>query len=564
MKRFLILILAFLGMMVPFACQPKEDADNKIPENQFLRGIRVSVDTLFLHEGEVATITGTTIPEDLDPPHVVHWNSSNESVFKIDENGRVTAVSYGYAFIIASVIYKNPLHAVEEELSWAIPVYVSFNDNVIPNPEEMYQKWLGRWSMTGTNYKYSRYSLQQYAADYTVSIQELNPLESYRFRVWGLQQTNMTPYPWEPLELTVRFDRKTGRLVFFKNQAQNDPNGIYLNPFLSQEMNTIYGDYGDSNYPEDNEIGYARLVNDDEATSQGAFARMNGKMMYHLGMGFSDLKGIVLWSDPTFFPIKLYRQKTLSVYKAMVSETSLELEVEDEYNLSVTWYPMEVEDCKIEWASSNPDVVSVDNGHLTALSAGQSDIIVSVDGICDTCEVVVKKRHLRFCSEGVHDEFCRRWDTDGDGEVSYEEAATVISLGLISSQWYQDYGNGLTMAPYLNEIQYFTSVTEIEPHCFYNLSLREITFPESIKRIGEYALTGNDTYLQHLCFLGPPPEINDCSLGYNWYPDKFHIWVPDEYYDAYMEKAQVEGSHWALYRNNIIRVSERKDKPKLY
>ena len=69
------------------------------------------------------------------------------------------------------------------------------------------------------------------------------------------------------------------------------------------------------------------------------------------------------------------------------------------------------------------------------------------------------------------------WDTNGDGELSYEEAAAVKKLGL-------SFNNNKEITSF-NELQYFTRLTSIVDHEFYGCKgLTSINIPNSVTRIG--------------------------------------------------------------------------------
>jgi hypothetical protein len=74
------------------------------------------------------------------------------------------------------------------------------------------------------------------------------------------------------------------------------------------------------------------------------------------------------------------------------------------------------------------------------------------------------------------------WDTNGDGEISYAEAAAVTDLTTIFKDQVQ-------MTKF-NELQYFTNpeLTTIHDHAFAGcVNLQEITLPPQITTIGNYA-----------------------------------------------------------------------------
>ena len=72
------------------------------------------------------------------------------------------------------------------------------------------------------------------------------------------------------------------------------------------------------------------------------------------------------------------------------------------------------------------------------------------------------------------------WDTNGDGQLSYDEAAAVTRLGR------EFYGNTAVWS--FDELQYFTGLTEIGYNAFEGCSkLTDITIPENVITIGSDA-----------------------------------------------------------------------------
>ena len=106
---------------------------------------------------------------------------------------------------------------------------------------------------------------------------------------------------------------------------------------------------------------------------------------------------------------------------------------------------------------------------------------------------------ITFESDIVKDIAVYMWDTSGDGELSYAEAAAVTELGRAFSA----YSSGVIPdelkqrlvaenAPFsFNELQYFTGLTGIEESAFMGTkNLNAIKFPPSITSIGDYAFSG--------------------------------------------------------------------------
>lgn len=578
MKRYLVFFIC-IWMIISPACRPlnnPEEGGTEEPEALFLKGLKVSLDTLFIKEGDIVEIKGEVIPKELSSEVPVKWMSSDESIVKVDGFGNVTALDYGFTTIEVSASRYNEWYK-ETVYSQTIPVYVSFKDTPIPNPEEMYRSWLGCWGLSGPVYLGHRSYFGQeagqpnYFACYEVSITELVPLESYRIVGWAQfeksSQSGAT-FPGEPLVLTARFDKKTGRLCFIRSKAENYlQRDIYLSPGWDKSMHanhTYYMSKGFKSYgyPEDAIIAYARQENENEAIVRGAYNKYKGEWYYHLGMGFSNAEGTVL-DEPMEFPVKMIRMPDVSVEEVTFSDPSLVMVVGTEHDMTITWSPSNAAGFKAKWFSSHPEVVAVSyseadplaRGHLRALAPGRSDVTVSLGDFSASCEVVVKKPFIIFFFYYVRDMLCALWDTDGDGEIGYEEAAAVSSFGRpfhISDD--DPFGANVW---YFNELQYFTSLKELDAHCMELTYLYEVTIPANIKKIGAFAFADNP--LKDVTFLGPPPQIGEAAfmaLG-----TSFNMWVPDEFLDAYIKEASKEGSVWATYATCIRPVSERQTAP---
>ena len=73
-----------------------------------------------------------------------------------------------------------------------------------------------------------------------------------------------------------------------------------------------------------------------------------------------------------------------------ISDANLEMEVNNQAQLSATAYPENAKYKNITWSSSDPSVVAVDaSGHVTALSKGRATITANSNGYKATCEVTV-------------------------------------------------------------------------------------------------------------------------------------------------------------------------------
>ena len=90
---------------------------------------------------------------------------------------------------------------------------------------------------------------------------------------------------------------------------------------------------------------------------------------------------------------------------------------------------------------------------------------------------------IHFADPEVKSLCVNNWDVDGDGELSYDEAAAVTDLGVVFSQ-----NENITS---FEELQYFTGLTAIASKAFYHCSsLDQVIIPENVVDIGNSAFVG--------------------------------------------------------------------------
>ena len=117
--------------------------------------------------------------------------------------------------------------------------------------------------------------------------------------------------------------------------------------------------------------------------------------------------------------------------------------------------------------------------------------------------------HVRFADQEVHDICVKRWDRDGDRELSIEEAEAVQTLG-----------SAFTANPKItsfDELSFFTGVKELPNSAFDNCyNMKSVSLPSSLKVIGSYAFSNcaclqSITLPSHLEKLGEH-AFQDCDL----------------------------------------------------
>jgi Flp pilus assembly protein protease CpaA len=87
---------------------------------------------------------------------------------------------------------------------------------------------------------------------------------------------------------------------------------------------------------------------------------------------------------------------------------------------------------------------------------------------------------ITFADANVKAICVENWDTDGDGELSYAEAAAVTNLNRV-------FKDNTTITSF-DELQYFTGLTSLQVHEFSRCSsLSSIVIPDSVTTIGAWA-----------------------------------------------------------------------------
>ena len=158
----------------------------------------------------------------------------------------------------------------------------------------------------------------------------------------------------------------------------------------------------------------------------------------------------------------------------------LSLEEGQTYTLTAWIMPQDATDQTITWTSQDPSVASVDNGVITAIKEGSTSIRAQAGNAIAHCAVVVKKNPknepISFADSKIKEKLVAAFDTNGDGELSYREAAKVTSLENV-------FGSETDFTSF-DEFQYFTGINGIDNSLFMNwVNLESITLPNSIQFI---------------------------------------------------------------------------------
>ena len=143
------------------------------------------------------------------------------------------------------------------------------------------------------------------------------------------------------------------------------------------------------------------------------------------------------------------------------------------------------------------------SGTLNVTEAGS----VNPDNIITFADVKVKA----VCVE--------KWDSDGDGNLSKDEAASVTSLGDVFM-----FDDEITS---FDELKYFTGLTKIESNAFYECtSLISVTLPNSVTEIEEEAFY-NCTGLATITWGTGLKKIGDFAFANDYDSELSSVTIPD-------------------------------------
>lgn len=115
---------------------------------------------------------------------------------------------------------------------------------------------------------------------------------------------------------------------------------------------------------------------------------------------------------------------------------------------------------------------------------------------------------IEFADANVKAICVAKWDTDGDGELSKEEAAAVTTLTANYSKSFYQHAEITSF----DEFQYFTGLTKINDHDFSGCkNLTSIILPNTIKEIGQWAF-GNCKSLTRINLPESLEKIGDYAF----------------------------------------------------
>ena len=199
----------------------------------------------------------------------------------------------------------------------------------------------------------------------------------------------------------------------------------------------------------------------------------------------------------------------IAVTSVELNKTTLELVEGDAETLIATVKPDDATDKTVMWSTPDASIATVENGKVTAMKEGEATITATAGGQIAACIVIVEhnksKDAIVFADTNVKAKLVAAFDSNNDGEISYEEAATVTSINDV-------FGTSINYTSF-DEFQYFTSVTSITKAQFQDWQIKSIVLPNSIQRIEENAFCSCFN-LESICI---PESVKTLNRNTFWY-----------------------------------------------
>ena len=134
--------------------------------------------------------------------------------------------------------------------------------------------------------------------------------------------------------------------------------------------------------------------------------------------------------------------------------------------------------------------------------AGTKALYEATDGWKNFANIVESRDESIVFADAEVKRICvANWDTNGDGELSYAEAAVVTDLGEVFK--------GNEVITNFSELQYFKELTKIGNMAFWGCrGLTSVTIPNKVTSIGEYAFV-----YTHLTYITIPNSVTNIEEG---------------------------------------------------
>ena len=463
----------------------------KVPSIE-VTSVSLNKATLEMVEGDTENLTATVMPANATEQGVT-WTSSNGNVATVDAQGKVTAVAEGTAIITATSVNGKTAQCAVVVSKKANPVTaITLNKTTLRLTEGENETL----SVT-----YTPEDADGRSVTWTSSNGNVATVDA---------QGKVTAVVEGTAIITATsVNGKTAQCAVVVSKKANPVTAITLNKttlrLTEGENETLSVTYT----PEDAD---GRSVT--WTTSNGDVATINAQgKVTAVAEGTAIITATSVNGKAAQCAV-VVSKKANPVTAITLNKTTLRITEGENEILTVTHTPADADGRSVTWTTSNGNVATVDaQGKVTAVAEGTAIITAtSVNGKTAQCVVIVEKdtENISFADPNVKAVCIEKWDTDGNGKLSYAEAAAVSSLGEV----FRDNKNITSF----EELQYFTGLTEIGAWTFYNCTnLTSVILPNSITSIG------NDAFNSCHKLISVPIPYSVKNISYAVFRDCFSM-----------------------------------------
>ena len=475
--------------VIVFSCgtervEVRVSQEGKRGQHVAVQSVALSSKTLNLQVGATETLTATVTPSNASDKTLT-WTSSNTSVATVDGNGLVRAVGVGSTVVTVTTKEGNKSDdckvmvtggsesghpwvdlGLSSGLKWA-----KYNIGA-SSPEEYgyYYAW-GETSpkneYLNTNLKYCTHVTEgDYYSKYNTVDNKirLEMTDDVSHMNWGGNWRMPTENEFLELREECRWEWTQENGVKGYKVIGTNGNSIFL-PAAGLKMgNTVSGNQTEGHYWSSSiykqSVRYAFTAD-----------------FYPTVLGTSYVNRYV---GQVVRAVTDNGNRT-SVSAVSLNQSEVTMKVGETTVIVASLTPSNASWPEVIWTSSNRSVATVSpDGEVSAIAAGETIITATTydGGKTATCKVTVSsdKKVIQFADDNLKRYLVSYYDTDGDAEISYDEAAAVTSIVTL---------NSVQSVTSFDEFQYFTGVQTVPDEWLKGCQkLKSVVLPPSVSKIG--------------------------------------------------------------------------------
>ena len=308
-----------------------------------------------------AQLNVSITPADSDYTDIT-WESSDENVAYVDDDGNVVAGKAGEAVITATLPYTSYMHGIYTEKKITVSCTVKVN----PKPEQP---------------KEDQKETESTAEQPSEENPEETPTEEQSTEEIPTEETPADEQPPEeaPKQETIKIN---------DIRLDNHEMKLYMD-----YNSTRYGRLDYKLFPEDADEKYEISYNsdNDNIASVDKSGKVTGNSQGETTITVTcNTESGSVFKDTCRVIVNETADEYIPVESITLDSTSLEMTMDDMYVLSATVMPENASDREnIIWNTDNDSICTVNNGIITTLNPGTTTVTAECGGITTSCQVNV-------------------------------------------------------------------------------------------------------------------------------------------------------------------------------